>query len=63
MNEISVGDGFKFGCGFFIAGFVAWLVMVIVIFLFTLVFGTLAGGIFEDLLDTVGLLPPLLALV
>lgn len=63
MNELSVGDGFKFGCGFFIAGFIAWIVMLIVIFLFTLVFGTLAGGVFEDILGSYSLLLPLLAIV
>lgn len=63
MNELSVGDGFKFGCGFFIAGFVAWIVMLIVVFLFTFVFGPLVGGIFEDLIDTVGQLLPMLAIV
>lgn len=63
MNELSVGDGFKFGCGFFIAGFVAWLIMVVVMFLIALTFGTLTGGIFEDLLNTVSLLLPVLAVV
>jgi len=30
MNTLSVGDGFKFGCGFFLAALVAWLAVVIV---------------------------------
>jgi len=63
MNELSVGDGFKFGCGFFLAGFIAWIAMIIVVFLFSLVFGGLAGGIFEDLLGTIGLALPLLVAV
>lgn len=62
-DQLSVGDGFKFGCGFFLAGFIAWIIMVIVMFIFTFVFGSLAGGIFEDLIDTMGLLLPLLAVV
>ena len=30
MNGLSVGDGFKFGCGFILAAFIAWLVMAII---------------------------------
>jgi hypothetical protein len=63
MNELSVGDGFKFGCGFFLAGFVAWIAMIIVMFLFTLVFGGLVGSVYEGLLDSIGLALPLLAVV
>lgn len=63
MNELSVGDGFKFGCGFFLAGFVAWIAMLIVVFLFSLVFGGLVGTLYEDLLGNIGLALPLLAIV
>jgi len=63
MNELSVGDGFKFGCGFFLAGFVAWIAMLIVVFLFSLVFGGLIGTLSEDLLGSIGLALPLLAIV
>ena len=63
MHELSVGDGFKFGCGFFIAGLIAWLVMTIVLVVLFFALGTLTGSIFEDLLDTIGRLLPLLALV
>ncbi len=62
MNEISVADGFRFGCGFFIAGFVAWLVMVVVLFIISLVFGAALGGIFEGL-DTLGQALPLLGIL
>jgi hypothetical protein len=63
MNELSVGDGFKFGCGFFLAGFVAWIAMLIVMLLFSLVFGGLIGTLYEDLLGSIGLALPLLAIV
>jgi len=63
MRELSVGDGFKFGCGFFMAGLIAWLVMLIIVLVLFFAFGTLTDSIFEDLLDTIGRLLPLLALV
>jgi len=30
VNALSMGDGFKFGCGFFLAALVAWLAMAII---------------------------------
>ncbi|OQY24061.1 MAG: hypothetical protein B6I34_04020 [Anaerolineaceae bacterium 4572_32.1] len=63
MNGLSIGDGFKFGCGFFLAGFIAWLVMVIFMVLFSVVFGGLLGGLlsdFGDLGDFSRLLPLLI---
>jgi hypothetical protein len=62
MNELSVSDGFKFGCGFFLAGFIAWIVMMIVAVLFSLVFSAALGSLFSDFFEWSGLLP-LLALV
>ena len=62
MNELSVSDGFKFGCGFFLAAFIAWIVMVIVAVLFSLIFGAALGALFSEFSDWSGLLP-LLALV
>jgi hypothetical protein len=61
MNELSVSDGFKFGCGFFLAGFIAWIVMMIVGVLFSLVFSAALGSLFSDFFEWSGLL--LLALV
>ena len=30
MVMLRFGDGFRFGCGFFLAGIIAWLVIVLV---------------------------------
>ena len=49
MNQLSVADGFRFGCGFFIAGFVAWLAMVAIMLVVSVVFGAALGGLFEGL--------------
>jgi amino acid transporter len=62
MNELTVGDGFKFGCGFFIAGFITWLVIVISMVLFSVLFSTALVGLFEGF-DFSSQLLPLLALV
>lgn len=48
MGGLSVGDGFKFGCGFFIAGFITWLVMAVIMALIMVVFRTTLGTIFGD---------------
>ena len=62
MNGLSVGDGFKFGCGFFIAGFITWLAIVITMTLFMVLFSATISSIFGDL-DLFGALLPLLGLV
>lgn len=50
MKEgLNVGDGFKFGCGFFLAGFIAWLAMVIIGTLLMVVFGATISTLFEGL--------------
>ena len=54
MRELTVSDGFRFGCGFFIAGLVAWLVMIMIVFLLTFVFSTFLDNVFQDLLGTMG---------
>ena len=54
MRELSVSDGFRFGCGFFIAGLVAWLVMIMIVFLLTFIFSTFLDNVFQDLLGTMG---------
>lgn len=56
MNELSVSDGFKFGCGFFIAGFITWIVIVVTMVLIMLVFGATLGSIFQNI-DFSQLLP------
>ncbi len=61
MNELSVSDGFKFGCGFFIAGFITWLVIVITMALFMLIFGAALGSVLQDM--NLSQLLPLLTVV
>ena len=51
MNELSVGDGFKFGCGFMLAGLIAWLAMAIVGGILTAIFGGTLFGLLEDLVQ------------
>lgn len=63
MNELSVGDGFKFGCGFFLAASIVWIVMAIIGVLFSLIFGGLLGGLLSEFGDFSQLLLPLLAIV
>jgi len=48
MREgLSVGDGFKFGCGFFLAAFIVWVVMAIVGGILMAIFGVTLGALFE----------------
>jgi uncharacterized membrane protein len=49
MNELSVSDGFKFGCGFFIAGFITWLAILITMVLLMLIFGAAIGSVFQNM--------------
>jgi hypothetical protein len=62
MGGLSVGDGFKFGCGFFIAGFIAWLVMIVIMALIMVVFETTFGTILENW-GAFGSLLPLLTVI
>jgi len=60
MNELSVSDGFKFGCGFFLAAFIAWIVMAIVAVLLSVIFGAALSNLipsfdFSQLLPLVAL--------
>ena len=61
MNELTVGDGFRFGCGFFMAGFLTWLVMMGVVLVISLVMGAALSSVFEDVADSMSQLLPLLA--
>jgi hypothetical protein len=65
VNGLSVGDGFKFGCGFFLAMLVAWLAMVIVgailSLILTAIFGITLGSILGDL--STSFLPQLVGLI
>jgi hypothetical protein len=62
MNDLSIGDGFKFGCGFFIAGFIAWIVITVIVTLIVVLSGATLSTLFGDLTDF-GQLLPLLAVV
>jgi hypothetical protein len=65
VNGLSVGDGFKFGCGFFLAMLVAWVAVVIIgailSLILTAVFGLTLGSIFSDL--STSFLPQLVGLI
>jgi len=65
MNGLSVGDGFKFGCGFLLAAFIAWLIVAIVGGIIAAVFGAALGGLLNTFLkNTTGyLLPALMSLI
>lgn len=48
--QLSVMDGLKFGCGFYIAGFLFSIVMIVitlVLFLILSILGLLGGGLGE----------------
>ena len=62
MNGMSVGDGFKFGCGFLLAGLIAWLAMAIVGVVISLIFGGALGALFSRM-DLLSQLPLLLGLI
>jgi hypothetical protein len=51
MNDLSVADGFKFGCGFMLAALIAWLAMAIVGGILTAIFGGTLFGLLEDLVQ------------
>jgi hypothetical protein len=62
MNGLSVGDGFKFGCGFMLAAFVAWLAMAIIGGIAMAIFGGALGAIFGNL-DLLSQVPQLLGIL
>ena len=46
MQRLTFQDGFYFGCGFFVAGIIAYLAMIVVFFLAVLVFSVAFGTSF-----------------
>ena len=62
MQQISVGDGFRFGCGFLLASLIAWLAVAIIGGILTAIFGAALGGIFERIGD-LSMLAPLIGLL
>jgi hypothetical protein len=62
MQQLSIGDGFRFGCGFLLAAAIAWLAMAIIGGILAAIFGAALGGIFERIGD-LGLVPQVLSLI
>ena len=62
MQQISVGDGFRFGCGFMLAASIAWLAMMIIGGILTALFGAAFGSLFERIRD-LGQFIPMLGLI
>jgi hypothetical protein len=63
-DGLSVGDGFKFGCGFFLAAFIVWLAMAIVGGILMAIFGATLGTLFQGFdPSTLGQIPMLLGVV
>jgi len=57
MNGLQIGDGFKFGCGFFLAGFVAYIVILLLTLLLVAVVGGGLGTLLENMQSSGPLLP------
>jgi hypothetical protein len=62
MNQISIGDGFRFGCGFLLASLIAWLAVAIIGGNLTAIFGAALGGLFQRISE-LGLIPQILSLI
>jgi hypothetical protein len=62
MNGLQIGDGFKFGCGFFLAGFVAYIVIMILTVLFLAIIGGGLGALLQGI-ESSGLPLPLLGIL
>jgi hypothetical protein len=55
MNDLTVGDGFKFGCGFMLAAVVAQIGVVIAILIISAIFGGALGVLLDGLASIVRL--------
>jgi hypothetical protein len=62
MQQLSVGDGFRFGCGFLLAATIAWLAMVVIGGILAAIFGAAFSTIFERISD-LGMIPQILSLI
>jgi len=62
MQQISVGDGFRFGCGFLLASLIAWLVVAIIGGILTAIFGAAFGGLLSRL-NVISMVPLVLSLI
>jgi hypothetical protein len=47
MNELSVADGFRFGCGFMLAAAIAWIVLAILSGILAAIFGGSLIGLMD----------------
>jgi flagellar biosynthesis protein FliQ len=56
MQGLTVGDGFKFGCGFLLAALIAWVAMAVVVGVLTAIFGAGLTALFGDMVSYVPLL-------
>ena len=62
MNGLSVSDGFKFGCGFFLAAFIVWIVMAVITVLLSIIMRAAIPELFRGMRGF-GMLLPLLIIV
>jgi hypothetical protein len=63
-DGLSVGDGFKFGCGFLLAAFIAWLAMAIIGTILVAIFGATLGALFDGIdPDMFSQIPMLLSVI
>jgi hypothetical protein len=62
-NGLSVGDGFKFGCGFILAAFIAWLAVAIVGGILAAVFGATLGALLSRFTQDLSMVLPLLGFI
>lgn len=67
MNALSIGDGFKFGCGFMLAALVAWLAIMIVgtivSLILTAILGVSIGTLLSGMQELSWFLPALIGLI
>ena len=62
MQGLTVGDGFRFGCGFLLAAAIVWVVMAIAGVVLTVVFGAGLSAFFNNL-DITSYLPLLQGII
>ena len=64
MEKLSIGDGFRFGCGFFLAAFLVWLAMAIIGGVLMAIFGAGLGALLGNMdLESLSQLPLLLSVI
>ncbi len=63
FQGLGVGDGFKFGCGFYLAGLVAMLAFSIVAGLLSLLLSVLGLGVLQGIMSNLSYLGQVLPLL